>query len=675
MNTAPSSAPASRAGAILKWGAIGIVTLLVAIVAAALIFLKTIDPKAYVADASRLVKERTGRDLTVSGAVNLNVSLTPEIVVESVSLANAPGGSRKDLLRLKRLELEIALLPLLTGEVKISRLVLKEPDILLEVDPKGRGNWEFGQKAQAGESAAPQSATPAVRVGALQLEKARLAYLDHRTKKRTELTLAHLKAEARALLASGYELDAAGALNGQAFSVKGNIGDPREAIAGRALALDLVAKIPGLEARLDGEVEQPRSLKGIDANVQLDVTDARAAGAFAGAAVPDFPPLKVEARIRDSGSGRSVDPLRVTLGKSRLEGSIKVEDKEPRDRVTARLAGPLVDLSDLPQRKPRPAPESKGDRVFSAEPLPFATLKSFDLDAELSIGKLVLRGGDPVEKLQVKASLNDGHLKVEPAKFNVAGGGILARLDLDASSGKSAALNLRAEGSGLTLGTLLAMAGHPQQMSGGRTDLKFEAAGSGGSMRALMGSLNGHARMTIGEARIAGRGLDLGAGIFDQAASVLNPGRGENQQLLCGVINVPVRNGIITLDNRVAAETTKVAMTAEGTVNLGTEVLDVSVRSKGKGGVGLADFAGAARVGGTLANPQIGVNARGAAEAAATLSGALATGGMSLLGQSLFSKAFPERPCQDALAARAPAAKPAPEPKKEPGFLERIFGK
>jgi uncharacterized protein involved in outer membrane biogenesis len=221
------------------------------------------------------------------------------------------------------------------------------------------------------------------------------------------------------------------------------------------------------------------------------------------------------------------------------------------------------------------------------------------------------------------------------------------------------------------------MAGHPQEMSGGRTDLKIEAAGSGGSMRALMGSLNGHARMTVGEARIAGRGLDLGAGIFDQAASVLNPGRGESQQLLCAVINVPVRNGVISLDNRVAAETTKVAMTAEGTANLGTEVLDVAVRSKGKGGVGLADFAGAARVGGTFANPQIGVNARGAAEAAATLSGALATGGMSLLGQSLFSKTFPERPCQDALAARAPAAaaRPPQEPKKEPGFLERIFGK
>ncbi|HET9701030.1 MAG TPA: AsmA family protein [Burkholderiales bacterium] len=663
---------------MLKWGAIGILVLLVAIIAAALIFLSTIDPKAYMADAARLVKQRTGRDLTVAGAVDLRVSLTPQIVVENLSFANAPGGARKDMLRLKRLELEIALLPLLTGEVKISRLVLKEPDLLLEVDAKGRGNWEFGRDTPAPQGTAAASVPPAVRIGALHVEKARLAYLDHRTKKRTDLTLARLDAEARQLLASGYGLDVAGTLNGQAFSVKGTIGDPGEALADRALSMDLVARIPGLEAKVDGELEHPRSLKGFNADVELDLADAKAAGAFAGVPVPNLPPMKVVTRIRDSGSRQSVDPLKVAVGKSQLAGSIRVEHKEPRPMVTARLAGPLVDLSELPQRKPRPEPEGGGGRVFSAEPLPFATLKSFDLDAELAIDRLVLRGGDRVETLQIKAALADGHLRVEPAKFNVAGGGIKSVLDFDASSGKSATLNLRAEGNGLSLGTLLAMADSPQKMSGGRTDLKIEAAGAGSSMRAIMASLNGHARMTVGEAQIAGRGLDLGAGVLDQMADVLNPGRGASQQqVTCAVVNVPVRNGVITLDNRVAVETTKVAMTGEGTVNLGTEALDVAVRSKGKGGVGLADFTGVGRIVGTFTEPRFGVDARGAAAAAATVGSALATGGMSLIGQSLFSKQFPDHPCQDALAAKAPArsAPAAPEQKKEQGFFDRIFGR
>lgn len=680
MSSAPATSSRPRIGSILKWSAVGLLALVAAVLAAAMVFLKTLDPKAYVADAARAVKEKTGRDLVVTGRVDLRVSLAPEIVVENVGFANAPWGSRKEMARLKRLELEIALLPLLRGEVKVSRLVLVEPDVLLEVDEKGRGNWEFGQPPAAAESAPAASGTPPIRIGALHVEKARLAYLDRRSKKRTELALARLDAKPRHLLASGSEVDIAGTLNGQAFSAKGTIGDIHEALADRSFSMDLVAKLPGLEAKVDGELSRPRSLAGLDAKLDLDVTDARAAGAFAGAPLPSLPPFRVVARVRETGNGQTVEPFQVTLGKSQLAGSVRLERKTPRPLVTARLAGPLVDLSEVAPRKPQAKSESRDERVFSGDPLPFATLKSFDLDAELKIDKLVLPGGDRAEALQIKAALNDGRLKVAPAKFSAAGGGINATLDLDASSGKSAALNLRAEGSGLALGTLLAMAGHPQQMSGGRTDLKIEAAGAGSSMRALMGSLDGYARATVGEAQIAGRGLDLGAGIFDQAVGVLNPGRGSSQQLTCAVVNVPVRNGVITLDNRVALETTKVAMTGEGTVNLGTEALDVAVRSKGKGGVGLADFAGAARIGGTFANPRIGVDARGAAEAAATVGGAVATGGLSLLSQSLFSKAFPDHPCQDALAAKAPASparggQPAQEKKKEPGFFERIFGK
>lgn len=675
MNTPASPAPRPKTLSWLKWAAIGILALLLALVVAALIFLKNIDPKTYVDEATRLVREKTGRDLKIAGAVDLQVSLTPRLVIENVSFASAPKGSRKEMLRLRRLEVEISLLPLLTGEVKISSLVLKEPDVLLEVDAKGQGNWEFGGTAPTQD----RSASAPVSIGALHVEKAKLVYLDQRTKKRTELTLAKLDAESRPLLASGYDVDMTGALNGKPFSVKGSIGDPREALADQALAMDLAAKIPGLEAKLDGEVKHPRSLKGLDAEVRLDVADARAAGAFAGASVPDLPPLKVDARIRDSSGGRSVDPLKVTLGKSQLEGSIKVEEKEARHRVTARLAGPLVDLSDLPQRKPRPDSQSKGGRLFSAEPLPFETLNSLDLDAELTVDRLVFRGGDSIQALRVRTTLKDGQLTVEPAKFSMAGGGVLAKLNLDASSGKSAALNLRMEGSGLSLGTLLAMAGVPQKVTGARTDMKIEATGAGGSVRAIMASLNGHARIVVGEGQFPGRGIDLGAGVLDQMGDVLNPTRGSSvQQLVCAVVNVPVRQGIITLDHRVASETTKVSMAGEGTVNLGTETLDVALRSKGKGGVGLADFTGVGRIVGTFSDPRFAVDARGAAEAAATVSGALATGGMSLIGQSLFNKQFPEHPCQDALAARAPAAaaaKPAQEPKKEPGFLERIFGK
>ena len=63
---------------------------------------------------------------------------------------------------LKRLEVQMQLLPLLSRQVKIDLVVLRGADILLETDKTGHGNWVFshaetgsaGPAAAAGEAAA-----------------------------------------------------------------------------------------------------------------------------------------------------------------------------------------------------------------------------------------------------------------------------------------------------------------------------------------------------------------------------------------------------------------------------------------------------------------------------------------------------------------------------------------
>ena len=55
------------------------------------------------------------------------------------------------------MEVELALLPLLSRQVEVRRLLLVEPDILLETDAEGRPNWWFGKATPS--SAAPPNAT------------------------------------------------------------------------------------------------------------------------------------------------------------------------------------------------------------------------------------------------------------------------------------------------------------------------------------------------------------------------------------------------------------------------------------------------------------------------------------------------------------------------------------
>lgn len=113
------------------------------------IFLATFDPDSLKPRIIAAVKQQTGRDLTLQGGIHLQLSLQPTLTVQGVSFANPPGFSRPQMATLERLDLTLALLPLLSHQVEIDRLVLVKPDILLETDAKGQPNWQFTKPGEA----------------------------------------------------------------------------------------------------------------------------------------------------------------------------------------------------------------------------------------------------------------------------------------------------------------------------------------------------------------------------------------------------------------------------------------------------------------------------------------------------------------------------------------------
>ncbi len=57
-----------------------------------------------------------------------------------------------------RVEAQVQLLPLLSGRLEIASVTLVRPDILLETDADGHGNWQFGRPVVAsGPPASPGS--------------------------------------------------------------------------------------------------------------------------------------------------------------------------------------------------------------------------------------------------------------------------------------------------------------------------------------------------------------------------------------------------------------------------------------------------------------------------------------------------------------------------------------
>src|SRR3712207_2150224 len=96
---------------------IALAILVVALVAAAVALPFLIPADAVASRVAAQVKAATGRDLRFEGPVRL--TLIPRLAIEAadVAFANARGAAAKDMARLKSLEVELALPPLLSGEV------------------------------------------------------------------------------------------------------------------------------------------------------------------------------------------------------------------------------------------------------------------------------------------------------------------------------------------------------------------------------------------------------------------------------------------------------------------------------------------------------------------------------------------------------------------------------
>jgi len=160
----------------------------------------TVDVRTFVAPVQARVKADTGRDLTFGGPLELKLSLEPRLVASDVSFGNAPWGQAPQMIRAKRLEVQVALLPLLSRRFQVVELALIEPVIALETDAQGHGNWDVGGQATATAptpSAAEVAGAGAVAFANVAIEGGTLTYRDGVTGKVTNVTIDRLVVHSR----------------------------------------------------------------------------------------------------------------------------------------------------------------------------------------------------------------------------------------------------------------------------------------------------------------------------------------------------------------------------------------------------------------------------------------------------------------------------------------------
>lgn len=681
----------------------------VVLIVGVVIFMLTFDVSQYKGVIQDQAKAATGRDVTI-GDIKLAVGLSPTIVVTDVKVANAPWGSRPEMLTLKRLEASTQLVPLLFGTVNISGLKLVEPDVVLETNAQGKGNWEFKTApAAAGDAPPAEGGSLPLNVSGVSIEGLKLVYKDGQTKGGANLAAKAIEVDIDGALmdmivpsldldeVSGTYKDGAMTADGSVKKLtlktvgpitdvnitKLSLSDAKGAFKDGASSYN--GDIASLEMEGEGAKRAPaKDGKLADMGItNISVTDTKATYKANGGAPMDVSVEKLSlddkgaltfaakvsgqdikangnlAPIATLTSGGKSFPAKLALEGFGLKGDtdviIDMSGKRPSAKGTITI--PELDLAAYTKgadgKGGAAAPPAKsGERMFSDDPLPWDQLNAADAKINLSVGKLTLPNGVVLTNVSVPMDLVNGKLALKPASFNVAGGTLSAEVDADANA-KSFAL--KADAKNITAETVAKELKKSDIITQGPIDLIVNVRGAGSSAHALAGSLNGSVMVGMGESRIRSDAMNfIGGDILMNVMNAVNPMGNKDPYTVarCGVVNLQITNGVARTNDGIALVTDKMQLTSSGQIDFGNERIDLSVRPKATGGlgIGLGSLAQAVKVQGPLAAPGIGIDKAGAIKSLSTLGAAFATGGASLLAQSAADKAAGAGgdPCQNA---------------------------
>jgi uncharacterized protein involved in outer membrane biogenesis len=499
------------------------------------------DLSRYQNQIAEQVRKATGRELAMRGGLHVNFTLSPSAVAEDVVLANAPGGSRPDMARIKRLVFHLDPVSLLLGEVRIARLQLFGADILIEEDGEGRSNLAMEPPVEG--SGPHPSEHRSLRVRTTPT----LPWISQIDVEGSTLTLRASNQPPLVLVIdrfSGTAPNANAMLSGE-FVGRINNSEPLSLALVRAGTfdgwlkglpgdLDMRGTLGGAPVSLSGSVASRRT----EVSAELEGRSLAGLGRLLGLTLPETAPFALKVRLTNPRSGTRLDVAALKIGDSVFQGDIVLRPGRSGKptMIVANLAGERLDLADFRPRAPAPAPPSgsappgsaqaaapaastpspplppspappapsanpaPGDgRVIPNDRYPVDFIRSWNGSLALRVNQVVGAAVE-IQAASLNVAVNDGKLTVRPVA-TIGSGQIGLEAQIDAS-GAAPVLTLSATTSKLPLDALFALLDISSGVKGATVDLEMRLRGSGRSLRESLGLAVGNLDFVLGKAEI-----------------------------------------------------------------------------------------------------------------------------------------------------------------------------
>ena len=531
----------------------------------------------------RRVSAATGREFHIHGDLDVDLSLKPRVRVGPMTLGNVPGAIEPLMASVDSLDLRFDLLRAISGDVVLYDVTVAQPDVLLEKDVKGRGNWTF----PSGDAEWPS-------IQQLLVDHGTLVYRNLPNKTDMQFEVSSGKPGAGDRLAP-LNLSGKGRYAGNALQLDGRVESPLTLQEpGKPYRIDIKARAGATHATASGGLVGPLALRDFNLAFGLSGPNLALLYPLIGVATPDTPPYQLKGRLSRKGRTWHYDDFTGKVGDSDLAGSASVDPTGARPFLKADLVSKRLDFDDLGGFVGAP-PQTDGGETASAEQkiasaklkasarvLPddeFKLEKLRNMDADVKLrAQHVIAPKLPIEAMTGHLFVDDGVLRLDPLDFKVAGGEISSVIRLDAR-GKTIASNAKIQARGLQLPKLFPDAKLTED-STGRIAGSLNLAGKGNSVAKMLATADGDVGLIMGKGRISNLLLEYAGIDIAEALKFLITGD-RTVPIRCAFADFEVKQGLME-SRRLAFDTTDTVIYGEGTVSLRDEVLDLRLKPQPK---------------------------------------------------------------------------------------------
>lgn len=451
-----------------KWLAIVIGVLVVLIVLTLLIVPRFYDIQKLKPRIEQSVQEVTGRPFVLGGKLELSLFPWAGIALTDVSLGNPKGFEAEQFATFSEFEVRMKLLPLLSRNIQVERLVLKDLRLILERKQDGQVNWEFAKTSEKKEEKAPAKGTAdtddtfSIRdlsVGEISVANGSILYLDRQTDVRKELSDVTIQL-ADISLNEPVDIRFSGRLDNKPFSLTGLVGPLGSPLGTGQVKVDLTAEAFAIaELHLSGQVVDPSSALSYEMDVAVaPFSPKRLIKEFK----PDLdmvlsdPTVLEKVSLQATVSGNA-DQVSLT------DGNLVMDDTTTTIQVHVKdVSKPNIDWNvhmdaiDIDRYLPKAelettetaagAEQAIGTGQVDKDRIDYAPLRNMVVSGTISIDQLKA-GGGTVQDVVMKVTGASGKFRIDPISMNLYQGSatVTGAVDVTGNVPKTS-LNIRADG-------------------------------------------------------------------------------------------------------------------------------------------------------------------------------------------------------------------------------------